>query len=323
MRTRAILLATALIAGFVTFSASTAQACATSTGVVAYIERVGCNASLWVMQYDGSAPQQLTAPAGSTFSPKWSPDGTRILYSSWTDSSTRSDLWVFDVVTGTSSVLLPTAGDQIMPDWSPDASRIVYVEQGTNSELWTMRPDGSDRVQITTLGASASEPSWSPDGSRILFSTDVNTRWDLYTIRPDGTGLARITSPSTTGWDVVEGSWSPDGATIVATVDSGYGLFLTLLDADGSNVRDLTPNACRQDYTPSFTIDGTHVLFTRADPDTAIYIIPIDGSAGPTQIGPIGQNVFRTMPVQSPPLVTTTTTSTTVAPVAATPRFTC
>lgn len=320
MRTRAILTLAAVTAGLLTLMASPARACATTAGPIVYVQQVGCDAALWVMQYDGSAPQQVTALASDTAHPSWSPDGTRIAYTAWTDQTTGDDIWIHDVTTNSSTAIPATTDHERMPDWSPDGSRIVFVRGWITSELWSMRPDGTDLVQITNLGANVSGPSWSPDGSTIVFAAYLNGRNDLHVIHPDGTGLLQITDSSTIPDSVMEPQWSPDGTKIVATAMSGHGSYLVTMNPDGTTVHQLTTSGCLFDTAPSFTIDGTHVLFTRADPFNATFSIPADGSAQAVELGPTG-TYHRMMPEQSPPLVTTTTTTT--APVAATPRFTC
>jgi len=106
------------------------------------------------------------------------------------------------------------AGDR--PDINA-TTRIVYAH-GTRkaSNIFTIKPDGSDRRQLTDTQAKDWEPvwspdgtgqtrltnhpakdkrsSWSPDGSRICFQGYSTGHWELYTMNPDGSDIRRITS---------------------------------------------------------------------------------------------------------------------------------
>ena len=67
-----------------------------------------------------------------------------------------------------------TSGRQDAPIWSPDGARILVVRfvdaQSSNSELFLIRPDGSDEVRLTNHSGPDESPAWSPDGTRIVFT---------------------------------------------------------------------------------------------------------------------------------------------------------
>ncbi|MEO7660229.1 MAG: S9 family peptidase, partial [Pyrinomonadaceae bacterium] len=54
--------------------------------------------------------------------------------------------------------------------WSPDGKRIAFT---TGGQIWTMKPDGSDKEQVTRISTGAGGPVWSADGKWIAFSSDV------------------------------------------------------------------------------------------------------------------------------------------------------
>ena len=62
-----------------------------------------------------------------------------------------------------------------LADWNPDGDLIVYAQLAAPSteghDLFTIRPDGSEQMQLTTFGAEggfASHAGWSPDGTSII-----------------------------------------------------------------------------------------------------------------------------------------------------------
>jgi Tol biopolymer transport system component len=88
-------------------------------------------------------------------------------------------------------------------------------------DLWTVRPDGTDLVQLTDDEATDTFPSWSPDGSRIAFQRnedldDPDYPYDVYVMNADGTDLRRVTVwPGFDGMPV----WSPDGRFLAFSSD--------------------------------------------------------------------------------------------------------
>ena len=87
----------------------------------------------------------------------------------------------------------------------------------TYLELWMMKADGSQKRQITNLGAASFAPSFFPDGERIIFSSNVGStggfgNFELYAIDTDGKNLERITF--TDGFDGFP-VFSPDGKKLV------------------------------------------------------------------------------------------------------------
>jgi len=129
----------------------------------------------------------LAAATGNDFyaGPRWSPDGQSLVV----EVGHRRDPSVFaDVVGVTLSVfdlggsvpviraLTDTALFAATADWSPDGASIVYsalpTDDAADSDLFTIRPDGSEMTRLTRLvdtGTGAVHPTFSPDGSEIMF----------------------------------------------------------------------------------------------------------------------------------------------------------
>jgi Tol biopolymer transport system component len=125
-------------------------------------------------------------------------------------------------------------------------------------------------------GTATSMPKSGPSGL-IIFQKEGAAFGDgqLFTLRPDGSHLRQLTRPPTS-W--VNADWSPDGTTIAFAHYLADRSPVTLMDADGTNVREVTP-AGYQDG-PSFTPDGKSLVYTR-DPgptENGIWTIRIDGT---------------------------------------------
>lgn len=92
------------------------------------------------------------------------------------------------------------------PRWSPDGTRLVFAsnrahyegaspEGGTaDLDLWIVNADGSGRRRLTTDAATETDPTWDADGQSIVFSSDKDSRGDLYRIRVDSGATTRLTT---------------------------------------------------------------------------------------------------------------------------------
>ena len=127
---------------------------------------------IWRFRVDGSEPRQLTNDPGFDRAPVWSPDGTRIAFSSNRVGPQGSGVSIFLMNADGSNVAqittAPTRDDQ--PSWSPDGSALTFFsKRDGNDEIYVVRLDGSPPVNVSNYVDSDINPEWSPDGRTIAF----------------------------------------------------------------------------------------------------------------------------------------------------------
>lgn len=162
--------------------------------------------------------------------------------------------------------LTSSAFTEKAPQLSPNRDRIAYTSNVTGQfQIYTMNRDGSDQRRITVLPVEGyhnfgSGYRWSPDGSQLIYA-HYN---ELYRINRDGTGLTLVaTAPADRHFR--ECDWTARGNRI-AVQTIGANIFdseLYLMNADGSNRTQLIGNVPGQLNSPSFSIDGREILYTR------------------------------------------------------------
>lgn len=136
----------------------------------------GGDASLYEIEIDGSKPVALTGGPVSDRAPDWSPDGRRIVFQRGT-----AFVSVYSIGSDGSGLRRLTKGSRPFdtgPSWSPNGTRIVFAHGG---DLWTMRPDGSGRRDLTnTKGLAKTEdtPDWQP--VHVVDGKITGTRFDDY-----------------------------------------------------------------------------------------------------------------------------------------------
>jgi Tol biopolymer transport system component len=191
-------------------------------------------ADIYLAHADGTGEERLTASGSSQVQPRWSPDGTQILFAS--DQMGTLDLWVMDAEGHHAVQLTDEATNDYDAVWSPDGSRIAYTAWPTTSgedvpKTWTMDSDGSNR---SLLGEGVGTPVYSPDGSLIalggLFIVDATTG-ELETALGSEEDIQ------------AEPTWSPDGEWIAyrhGPFDQGAEIYV--VRTDGSQLHAITDN---------------------------------------------------------------------------------
>lgn len=182
--------------------------------------------------------RRLTDREGEVaYEPTWSPDGAWIVFESHPlDVEGRGVICKVPFERPHEVMTLTGEGeDARQPNWAPAGDRVVYQRHdGKRWELWTMKPDGTEKNQITSGDGDKTDASFSPDGAQVVFSMDPEDDADLYVIPTKGGEPVRLTrSPSYDGAP----SWSPDGKRIAfescpeSDPDESTGTRLWVIDA--------------------------------------------------------------------------------------------
>ena len=227
---------------------------------------------LWRMAVSGGAPQPLfTSARGLT--PAISRQGDRFAY-----SRLFSDLniWRLQVpgpnrkASGPVSLIASTY-DEEAPQYSPDGTKIVFVSRRSgSSEVWVCGSDGSNTLQLTSLGATGS-PHWSPDGRRIVFDSNAAGRFEIYVMDAGGGTPQRITQHKA---DDAVPSWSRDGRWIYFVSNRTKEWQIWKMPAEGGEAVQVSKHGGHVAYE---SFDGKFVYFGRTPGQTSIWRVPVGG----------------------------------------------
>src|SRR5437667_6655635 len=172
------------------------------------------------MNVDGSGQTRLTVNTASDrlapLNPAWSPDGTKIAFS--TNRDGNYEIYTMNADGSGPTRLTSNAADDASPTWSHDGTKIAFVRYlgGGNYEIYVLDADlchectGTGPTNLSQSASADLEPAWSPDGTKIVFASNRDGNYELYTINPDGTGVTRLTRNTVSDR---EPSWQPISVT--------------------------------------------------------------------------------------------------------------
>lgn len=240
---------------------------------ILYVAKTGARAKeIFVCDYDGANTRQLTHDDSISLSPRWSPDGRNILYTSYRNG--RPALYTGELATGEVTLISSMPGLNLGGRWSPDGSKIALTLSVDRSpELYVLELESLTYSRLTRNNAIDVSAAWSPDGSKLVYVSDAAGNPHIYMINSDGSGLKRLTYEGKYNSDP---SWSPDGRRIAFTRLSDGRFNIWIMSTDGSVSRQLTFDG--DNKSPTWAPDGRHIVFSsRRGSTRALYIIDLEG----------------------------------------------
>ncbi|HEY6888663.1 MAG TPA: hypothetical protein VI300_12815 [Solirubrobacter sp.] len=167
-----------------------------------------------------------------------------------------------------------------------------YSDTDQGSQIFTVRPNGSDLRQITHVSGDAINADWSPDGRLIAFDIETPDSAQLAIMHADGSGLVTLSKAPGNLFEA-DPSFTPDGRHILFDTFNGEVEALWSMKLDGSDRRLIKTGSA---VDPNVSPDGRRVAFMDFNGEPfgqALFTVDINGR-NPLQLTPFSFNVgFR------------------------------
>lgn len=223
-----------------------------------------------------AVPQQILWEDGvENAYPRWSNDGSRILF-----QSNRTGTWQVYIMNRDGSGLTRVTDDRFnnnFVDWSPDNQLVAFVsDRDGNEEIYLCKPDGSGLRRLTNNPERDIHPYFAPDGKSLLFNStrDNPMTFEVYSINLDGTNEKRLTRT-----DEVEtcARYSTDMSQVVL-LRADFNDEVYVVDPTFASWTNITNSPSAEGW-PSWSPDGKQVIYSNDESGTfSLYLINADGS---------------------------------------------
>ncbi len=251
------------------------------------------NSHIWMVSFDGKSDRQITFSQDSESSPRWSPDGNYLSFTSSRPGKAKGNqIWLLDRKGGEAMQLTEFKGRLQGYEWAPDSKRLAAVigDPDPEAEAAASPAPGPPKPPKPIV---IDRYRYKQDGQGYLLSGRHSYIY-LYDI--DSKKLERLTSGK---WDESSMSWSPDGRTIAFMSnhsddpdrDPSAQLFVAEAKPAATEKQLTVPTNRAGRSRPEWSPDGKWLVVTEGDERKygaysmdRLLFVPADGSSAPAHV---------------------------------------
>ena len=172
---------------------------------IAFTSSRGAVLTLGKVRLSDGQVTRFTTPLFSASQPAWSPDGQTLVFEGRVAETAQADLYSIPAAGGAVTRLTTAPERDVGPAFSADGQFVFFISNRAGTyEVWRMKPDGTDQVQVTPAQQVLGRPAVAPDGATLVFArarpgqSDVAelARYDLGTQRSTVMGVENDGEPA-------------------------------------------------------------------------------------------------------------------------------
>jgi TolB protein len=240
---------------------------------IAFISTGSGRKEIYSADFDGSNFQRLTQHNSISLSPRWSPRGNEIAYTSYKDGTPA--LYLLHLPDLRSSRISNRPGVNITPAWYPDGESLALaLNHNGNSEIYQISRSGTTVQRLTQSWGIDVSPAWSPDGKYLAFVSNRSGNPHIYILTVGTKEVRRLTFQGNYNVTPV---WSPKGNWITYAGKAGGNFQIFVIPPSGGEAQQVTSSGNNE--SPDFSPDGRMILFSsNRQGKSAIYVMNANGT---------------------------------------------
>jgi len=210
----------------------------------------------------GDKTRQITRHRNLVISPRFTPDGQNLSYTSYHKGN--QNLYITSLNQSTSTQALSRSkGMNLAPAWSPDGQKMVLtMSKDGNPDLYLLDRQGNVLEQLTARSGINVSAAWSPDGRRIAFVSDRSGKPQIYLMDLNSKNVQRLTFQGT---ENAEPSWSPKGDLLAySSLTNGSYQICIIPPEVGATPVQVTKDSGHHE-SPDWSPDGRQLIFAKRE----------------------------------------------------------
>ena len=231
-----------------------------SRSKIAFVSDATGKKELYVSDVMELKTRQVTHHKHLVVSPRFSPDGNYMAYSSY--HSGNQNLYITDLrQSNVTRAISRRKGLNLGPAWSPDGkTMVVTLSKDGSPDLYLMNREGKILRRLTARAGINVSPSWSPDGKRLAFVSDRSGSPQIYIMNMKTRRVKRVTFE---GGENTEPTWSPDGKLLAFTSLRGEQYQIYTVGPQDSSTAQKVTSGWGEFESPTWSPDGRQIAFSR------------------------------------------------------------
>ncbi len=211
---------------------------------------------IYTSDYDGHNLEQLTSYKTITLSPRWSPSGDKLIYTSFRNSGTV--LFMHDMIRGSVTKISDRKGLNIAAAWRPNGEELALtLTISGNPDIYLIDITGRILKRLTEHWGIDVSPSFSPDGEKMAFVSNRSGSPQVYVLDLTNNQVERLTFEGTYN---TSPAWSRlDRIAFASSSDHRFDIYT--ISPDGKDVRRVTQDQGNNE-SPCWSPDGRYIAFS-------------------------------------------------------------
>jgi Tol biopolymer transport system component len=190
-----------------------------SSGYVVYssvVDQETTSEEIFIKDLATGSNKQLTISGNNQY-PSWSPDGSKILFVSFTKENLY-DIYIMGKDGNNKTPIISTSANEREADFSPSGNEVVFVsDKDGNDEIYKINLQTKNVARLSNSVFYEAFPKWSPSGNSIVFVSFVDGgRTQVYTMDTSGANIKKLTDFTLEGFDR-DPVWCPDESCVIFT----------------------------------------------------------------------------------------------------------